>query len=66
MSKAVVLKMQSGITWGSLKTIDAWFGFQTLGFNCVAGGLGIEILIAPQAVLNCSKVWEPLQGDICI
>lgn len=41
MSKAVVLKLQSGINWGALKTIDFWFGPQTFGFNCVSGGPGI-------------------------
>lgn len=66
MSKAVAFKPQSGITQGSLKTIDVWFGCQTLGFNCVGGVLGIKILTAPQAIPNCSEVWEPLEGDVYI
>lgn len=53
MSKAVLLKPQSGITWGSMRTIDAWFRPQTFRFNCVCGGLGTRILSI--TVLMCCK-----------
>lgn len=40
MNKAVVHKLQRGITWGSFKSTDAGSGPRFL--NCVERGLGIS------------------------
>lgn len=59
MSKAVVFTLQSGITGRSVKTTDAWSRSQTL--ELCRGSLDIKLLIALQAILMCSKIWEPLE-----
>lgn len=54
MSEAVVLKPQSGTTWGSLKTTDAWFRSQT--FELCRERPGYHILTVRHTTVICSKV----------